>query len=112
VLVSSVPPDGTTAAARLCGQQPRSMLAAILASVERPPARLSPARRAVGESHGRRMADAVIEAECTLYYVPPEEWRVAGIHCVNNWSSAAAHSSKRCSAPANRTSYLGSCAQA
>jgi hypothetical protein len=41
-------PDGTTAAERLFGQKPRSMFAAILASVEIPPAPLSPPRRAVG----------------------------------------------------------------
>jgi hypothetical protein len=35
-------PDGTTAAERLFGQKPRSMCAAILASVEIPPAPLSP----------------------------------------------------------------------
>jgi hypothetical protein len=39
--------DGTTAAERFFGQKPRSMFAAILASVERPPAPLSPLRRAV-----------------------------------------------------------------
>jgi len=39
-------PDGTTAAERFFGQQPRSMFAAILASVELPPAPLSPPRRA------------------------------------------------------------------
>jgi len=41
-------PDGTTAAERFFGQQPRGMFAAILASVELPPAPLSPPRRAVG----------------------------------------------------------------
>jgi hypothetical protein len=41
-------PDGTTAAERCFGQQPRPMFAAILASVERPPAPLSPPRHAVG----------------------------------------------------------------
>jgi Family of unknown function (DUF6399) len=41
-------PDGTTAAERFCGQKPRSMFAAILESVEIPPAPLSPPRRAVG----------------------------------------------------------------
>ena len=40
-------PDGTTAAERFCGPKPRSMFAALLASVERPPAPLSPPRRAV-----------------------------------------------------------------
>ncbi len=40
--------DGTTAAARFVGQKPRAMLAAILASVDLPPAPLSPPRRAVG----------------------------------------------------------------
>jgi len=39
-------PDGTTAAERFFGQQPRSMFAAILASVELAPAPLSPPRRA------------------------------------------------------------------
>jgi hypothetical protein len=39
-------PDGTTAAERFCGQKPRSMFAAILASVERAPAPLSPPRKA------------------------------------------------------------------
>jgi Family of unknown function (DUF6399) len=39
-------PDGTTAAERFFGQKPRSMFAAILASVELPPAPLSPPRRA------------------------------------------------------------------
>jgi hypothetical protein len=41
-------PDGTTAAERFFGQKPRCMFAAILASVEIPPAPLSPPRRAVG----------------------------------------------------------------
>ena len=40
--------DGTTAAERFFGQKPRSMFAAILASVELPPAPLSPPRRAAG----------------------------------------------------------------
>ena len=40
--------DGTTAAERFFGQKPRSMFAAILASVEIPPAPLSPPRRALG----------------------------------------------------------------
>jgi hypothetical protein len=40
-------PDGTTAAERFFGQKPRSMFAAILASVEIPPAPLSPPQRAV-----------------------------------------------------------------
>jgi hypothetical protein len=40
--------DGTTAAERFFGQKPRSMFAAILASVEIPPAPLSPPRRAAG----------------------------------------------------------------
>ena len=39
--------DGITAAERFFGQKPRSMFAAILASVEIPPAPLSPPRRAV-----------------------------------------------------------------
>jgi hypothetical protein len=39
-------PDGTTAAERFFGQKPRSMFATILASVELPPAPLSPPRRA------------------------------------------------------------------
>ena len=55
-------PDGTTAAERLFGQQPRAMFAAILASVERPPAPLSPPRRAMGEDGDPRVADAVIKA--------------------------------------------------
>jgi len=42
--------DGTTAAERFFGQKPRSMFAAILASVEIPPAPLSPPRRALGRS--------------------------------------------------------------
>ena len=41
-------PDGTTAAERFFGQKPRAMFAAILASVEIPPAPLSPPRRAMG----------------------------------------------------------------
>jgi hypothetical protein len=41
-------PDGTTAAERFFGQKPRSMLTAILASVDIPPAPLSPPRRAAG----------------------------------------------------------------
>src|SRR5262249_12062587 len=41
-------PDGTTAAERFFGQKPRSMFAAILESVELPPAPLSPPRRAFG----------------------------------------------------------------
>ncbi len=40
--------DGTTAAERFFGQKPRSMFAAILKSVEIPPAPLSPPRQAVG----------------------------------------------------------------
>jgi Family of unknown function (DUF6399) len=40
--------DGTTAAERFVGQKPRSMFTAILASVEIPPAPLSPPRRAGG----------------------------------------------------------------
>ena len=40
-------PDGTTAAERFFGQKPRSMFAAILRSVDIPPAPLSPPRRAV-----------------------------------------------------------------
>ena len=40
--------DGTTAAERFFAQKPQSMFAAILASVEIPPAPLSPPRRAVG----------------------------------------------------------------
>ena len=40
-------PDGTTAAERFFGQKPRSMFAAILISVEIPPAPLSPPRQAV-----------------------------------------------------------------
>jgi hypothetical protein len=39
-------PDGTTAAKRFFGQKPRSLFAAILDSVELPPAPLSPPRRA------------------------------------------------------------------
>ena len=39
--------DGTTAAERFFGQKPRSMFAAILGSVDIPPAPLSPPRRAV-----------------------------------------------------------------
>ncbi len=38
-------PDGTTAAERFFGQKPRSMFAAILESVELPPAPLSPPRK-------------------------------------------------------------------
>jgi hypothetical protein len=41
-------PDGTTAAERFFRQKPRCMFTAILASVELPPAPLSPPRRAVG----------------------------------------------------------------
>jgi Family of unknown function (DUF6399) len=41
-------PDGTTAAERFFGQKPQSMFAAILESVEIPPAPLSPPRRAGG----------------------------------------------------------------
>ena len=41
-------PDGTTAAERFFGQQPRSMFAAILGAVAIPPAPLSPPRRALG----------------------------------------------------------------
>jgi len=41
-------PDGTTAAERFVGQKPRSRCAAIWASVEIPPAPLSPPRRAAG----------------------------------------------------------------
>ncbi len=40
--------DGTTAAERFFGQKPRSMFTAILASVDIPPAPLSPPRRAGG----------------------------------------------------------------
>ena len=56
VFVSSVLPEGRTAAARFFGQKPRAMLAALLASVALPPAPRSPPRRAVGESDGRRVA--------------------------------------------------------
>lgn len=41
-------PAGTTAAERFFGPKPRSLCAAILASVEIPPVPLSPPRRAVG----------------------------------------------------------------
>jgi hypothetical protein len=41
-------PDGTTAAERFFGQKPRSLFAAILESVEIPPAPSSPPRRAAG----------------------------------------------------------------
>jgi hypothetical protein len=41
-------PDGTTAAERFFGQQPRCMFTAILAAVELPPAPLRPPRRAAG----------------------------------------------------------------
>jgi len=41
-------PDGTTAAERFFGQKPRSMFAAILQSVDLPPAPLSPPRRVEG----------------------------------------------------------------
>ena len=40
-------PDGTTAAERFFGQQPRSMFAAILEAVDIAPAPLSPPKRAV-----------------------------------------------------------------
>ena len=40
--------EGTTAAERFFGQKPRSMFAALLASVEIPPAPLSPPRQAIG----------------------------------------------------------------
>jgi hypothetical protein len=40
--------DGTTAAERFFGRKPRSMFAAILASLDLPPAPLSPPRRAAG----------------------------------------------------------------
>jgi hypothetical protein len=40
--------DGTTAAERFFGQKPKPMFAAILASVDIPPAPLSPPRRVVG----------------------------------------------------------------
>jgi hypothetical protein len=43
-------PDGTTAAERCFGQKPRSIFAAILGSVDIPPAPLSPPHRAVGEA--------------------------------------------------------------
>ncbi len=43
-------PDGPTAAARFFGQKPRSMWAAILESVESPPAPLRPPRRAFGSA--------------------------------------------------------------
>ena len=42
--------DGTTAAERFFGKKPRSMFAAILASVEMPPAPLSPPQRTMGET--------------------------------------------------------------
>jgi hypothetical protein len=41
-------PDGTTAAERFFGQKPRSMFAAILGTVNVPPAPLSSPRRAQG----------------------------------------------------------------
>jgi hypothetical protein len=44
--------DGTTAAERFFRQKPRSMFAAILASVDLPPAPLSPPRRAEGRPEG------------------------------------------------------------
>src|SRR5262252_7911491 len=40
--------DGTTAAEQFFGRKPRSMFAAILESVEIPPAPLGPPRRALG----------------------------------------------------------------
>src|SRR5262247_237343 len=47
-------PDGTTVAERFVGQKPRSMFAAILASVEPAPAPLRPPRRAYsGRSYDR-----------------------------------------------------------
>jgi hypothetical protein len=42
--------DGTTAAERFFGQKPRSMYAAILETVEIPPAPLSPPWQAVSEA--------------------------------------------------------------
>src|SRR4029453_9432217 len=53
--------DGTTAAERFFGQKPRSMFAAILASVDLPPAPLSPPRRAEGKTGGE-VARPVITA--------------------------------------------------
>lgn len=40
-------PEGTTAAERFCGQKPRSLFAAMLDSVQIPPAPLSPPRLAL-----------------------------------------------------------------
>jgi hypothetical protein len=60
-------PDGTTAAERFFGQKPRSMFAAVFASVEIPPAPLSPPRRAVGETGEYRVAGAVIKTDTRLY---------------------------------------------
>ena len=57
--------DGTTAAERFFGQKPRSMFAAILASVDLPPAPLSPPRRAEGETGGE-VARTVIKAHSQL----------------------------------------------
>jgi len=59
-------PDGTTAAERFFGQKPRSMCAAILASVDIPPAPLSPPQRAAGETKAKRVADAMIEAHFSV----------------------------------------------
>jgi Family of unknown function (DUF6399) len=51
-------PDGTTAAERFFGQQPRAMFRAIVASVELAPAPLSPPRKAEsGRSHDRGPID-------------------------------------------------------
>jgi Family of unknown function (DUF6399) len=58
--------DGTTAAQRFCGQKPRSMFAAILASGEIPPAPRSPPRRAGGETREYRVANAMIKAQTWL----------------------------------------------
>src|SRR5262245_17818152 len=76
--------DGTTAAARCFGQKPRSMFAAILAFVARPPAPLRPPQRATGEDKEDRVAGAMIEARihCVRKAMPLAMTMLAVPSCV------------------------------
>jgi len=79
-------PDGTTAAECFFGKNPRSMFAAILASVEILPAPLSPPRRAIGSSHGQRVADAVIEAAASMAIrLVTQYYHVSNAELLTSW---------------------------
>jgi hypothetical protein len=76
-------PDGTTAAERLFGQKPRSMVAAILGAVNVPPAPLRPPRRAQGEaekaSSGRSPdRGQKISPRRTFFFIRGGCWMVSG----------------------------------